>query len=396
MSENVTVLTDELGLQREYTEVKRKAAVGERIKVTENIQRHMRDMTIGNLYEVIDVSTDEETNEYGEASVEVIDDAGDQATAFLSAFVVLEPTDIIRIDGERFRIVERKANVGERVKVVNAVANAKKEYGYDNGEVYEVVSLYGDEPHIRPDGTEYSEIFLHHEEYHVIESLKTAHQPQPQPPAEISAIQRSIDALTEMTAMLALKVTELERNDKRPLTEAIRDIAVGGAKKLTRDDVIERAKADVAELIAKVYVGDGFKSGIPTFEDCGPLTFKFVINRDKRTVVALGALKHFTEDIEARGIAKCAPDDVFNVYIGKAIALRRALGLEVPDEYVNAPKPTEVRVGGIVNFNGNTYGIIADGDRVILGKNAHIGSQIGRRGRIIDDSHDQTEVSVNE
>lgn len=30
------------------------------------------------------------------------------------------------------------------------------------------------------------------------------------------------------------------------------------------------------------------------------------------------------------------------------MALRRALGLAVPDEYLNAPQPTEVRVGDVV------------------------------------------------
>jgi len=34
--------------------------------------------------------------------------------------------------------------------------------------------------------------------------------------------------------------------------------------------------------------------------------------------------------------------------IGRAIALRRALGLEVPTEYLNAPNPTEVCVGDVV------------------------------------------------
>ena len=52
--------------------------------------------------------------------------------------------------------------------------------------------------------------------------------------------------------------------------------------------------------------------------------------------------------VYARGIAKCSPDDCFNVHIGKAIALRRALGEDVPHEYINAPQPTEVRVGDII------------------------------------------------
>ncbi len=53
--------------------------------------------------------------------------------------------------------------------------------------------------------------------------------------------------------------------------------------------------------------------------------------------------------VRDRGIAKATPDDCFNIHIGKAIALRRALGLAVPDEYLNAPQPTEVRVGDFVS-----------------------------------------------
>src|SRR5699024_11680223 len=55
-----------------------------------------------------------------------------------------------------------------------------------------------------------------------------------------------------------------------------------------------------------------------------------------------------TGELFKRGIAKCDPSDCFNVHIGKAIALRRALEVEVPDEYLNTPQPTEVRVGDIV------------------------------------------------
>lgn len=64
---------------------------------------------------------------------------------------------------------------------------------------------------------------------------------------------------------------------------------------------------------------------------------RYIVNRDKRTVVALLELK-LKGTVWGRGIAKCAPDDDFDVNIGKAIALRRALGLPVPDEYLNAPQ----------------------------------------------------------
>ncbi|MEV2911132.1 hypothetical protein ABNF65_21620, partial [Paenibacillus larvae] len=56
-----------------------------------------------------------------------------------------------------------------------------------------------------------------------------------------------------------------------------------------------------------------------------------------------------TKEIYARGTAKCAPGDVFNSHIGRAIALRRALGLEVPTEYMSVPNPTEFKIGDIVN-----------------------------------------------
>ena len=56
--------------------------------------------------------------------------------------------------------------------------------------------------------------------------------------------------------------------------------------------------------------------------------------------------------INARGKAKCAQGDTFNVHIGKAIALRRALGLPVPSEYTNAPQPTEPKVGDVVHITG--------------------------------------------
>ena len=112
---------------------------------------------------------------------------------------------------------------------------------------------------------------------------------------------------------------------------------------MTRDEIIEKAKADVAELVAEYTDYDE--------------RFEFRVNRNKRTVVALS---YYKGRVHGRGIAKCAPDDVFNVHIGKAIALRRALGLEVPEEYVKAPQPTEPRVGDVVSngrYSGNVYAI---------------------------------------
>ncbi|ASS60721.1 hypothetical protein C7M22_03547 [Bacillus velezensis] len=112
-----------------------------------------------------------------------------------------------------------------------------------------------------------------------------------------------------------------------------------------RDGIVEQAKADVEDLkeCGRTHAGKPFDYRLKMI--C--VKSEFIVNRDKRTVVVLlkGAGNKF---IYARGIAKAAPDDCFNVHIGKAIALRRALGLTVLDEYLNAPQPTEVRVGDVI------------------------------------------------
>jgi len=117
-----------------------------------------------------------------------------------------------------------------------------------------------------------------------------------------------------------------------------------------RDEIIEKAKRVVADIKVTDEIGTYYHvkdENDPEFPFyCGE---DFVINKEKRTVVAL--LRGVESgDVHARGIAKCAPDDCFNVHIGKAIALRRALGLEVPSEYYNAPQPTEVRVGDVIRW----------------------------------------------
>lgn len=76
--------------------------------------------------------------------------------------------------------------------------------------------------------------------------------------------------------------------------------------------------------------------------------FDFVINEAKRTIVVL--CKSIHGGVYERGIAKCMPNDVFNSHIGKAIALGRALGLDV-SEFEGAVQPT-FAVGQTVVNNG--------------------------------------------
>ena len=121
-----------------------------------------------------------------------------------------------------------------------------------------------------------------------------------------------------------------------------------------RDEIVEQAKADIAKLAPNGVIK----------RPIGECDAEFIVNRNKRTVVVL-IKGRYSGRVYVKGIAKAAPDDCFNEHIGKAIALHRALGIEVPDEYLNAPQPTEVRVGDVVGsfeFNevADYYGKIVD------------------------------------
>jgi hypothetical protein len=140
-----------------------------------------------------------------------------------------------------------------------------------------------------------------------------------------------------------------------------------------RDEIVEKAKADIERLLSSQRAKSSF-----------------VINKEKRTIVALvpDAFRYPIK-IRSRGIAKCDPSDCFNVHIGKAIALRRALGLEVPTEYYNAPQPTEVRVGDVVYSDGEYRSVIGnEGWANTNGMVACIDSSFVNDGKIVDDSRE--------
>lgn len=76
---------------------------------------------------------------------------------------------------------------------------------------------------------------------------------------------------------------------------------------------------------------------------------EFVVNAEKRTVVAL--IRGADDDyIYKKGISKCMPGEVFNADIGKAIALARALQIEIPQEFLQAVQPTHYSVGQVITF----------------------------------------------
>ena len=162
-----------------------------------------------------------------------------------------------------------------------------------------------------------------------------------------------------------------------------------------RDRIVKQAKADVENNFIEGNHGVG-KVVDTKFGHC---TVEFVVNREKRTVVALlrGA---YAKEIFGKGIAKCVPGDCFNIHIGKIVGLRKALGKSI-DDYMNVPNPTEVRVGDIVqsikysDLIGKVTGFDSKYD---CGRNGRAfrhthdsGYLTEKRVRIIDDSREAAE-----
>lgn len=248
----------------------------------------------------------------------------------------------------QYREVKRKADVGERIRIVNT-GDSRYKIG-DEFVVERVRPLCAFVKH--PQGCCDGCASVFDSEYVVLEPIA----------------QQTLDFPEELTQSLALFVRENAAAIRKYLDE-IAPVAqpVTETKPLSRAEekpdratVIAKAKADVAELerIGGISSAD-LPKGTP-FNDRF-YNVEFRVNREKRAVTALvrTGVVPSSRKPDAKATAKCAPGDVFHAEIGKAIALRRALGLTVPDEYVNAPKPDEPRVGAKVRkLTGSNIGTI--------------------------------------
>jgi hypothetical protein len=183
----------------------------------------------------------------------------------------------------------------------------------------------------------------------------------------------------------------VERLEYGALSKWAQEEVEEAPRQLTRDDIIEMAKRDVTHLQRRMATHIVQTEGNKWFQDYVTKA-EFIVNREKRTVVALVRLNDIFEEsnkVVSRGIAKCHPDDCFNAYIGRAIALRRALGLEVPDEYLNAPQPTEVRVGDFVRALNSVFKVVDPSEKIeAFGRKIHPNSVIAKGSVIIDDSRE--------
>ncbi|WP_404303554.1 hypothetical protein [Paenibacillus sp. DP01] len=238
-----------------------------------------------------------------------------------------------------YREVKRGANVGERIKIVNP----QLAIGYGKGDEGSVTETRTSGVFAQINGRRCG---VWHEEYVVLEPVASTNTP------DIS------DAFTQFI-----------RDNADVVRAILGDVTKTEPAALTRAAVIEKARADVAELERGMYS-----------------RVEFHVNRDKRVVTAV-IKRRSSGTVRARGIAKAAPDDVFHAEIGKAIALRRALGLAVPSEYTDAPKPTEKLANMLIRcVSGETRKLTDSPADFNLRNCAMLHSWNGRNGTVIDDT----------
>lgn len=304
-------------------------------------------------------------------------------------------------DAELIVTEKRPAKKGERVLVIHPPKRDTYILPYEK---VDVVGTFSNSPIER----DYSGVFvrvvlgerpeyLSDEQYEVIVNNEVKNGEADEVERYDTAVETARDAIEELRLAAYAKGFE---DARRELTATA---PVEKTAQERRDEIVERAWSDIMDLKVSGAQSDRKRGrGNYTYKDHFYVV-EFVVNREKRKVSALirhadsrGNVVSGVEPIHV-GRAKAAPGDCFNVHIGKAIALHRALGLEVPDEYLNAPQPTEVRVGDVVECGSlkdvRHVKVVADGEYIGTGLDKAVISSITvkhRLLRIIDDS--RTEV----
>lgn len=233
--------------------------------------------------------------------------------------------------------------VGDKVRILDA---EKIGYGvkyWDTGVFLDIKNVYG------------KKAFYLSRNIELISPKQTKNQ-------RIATLEQAVEALqAEVEALKAAKQVTVGTPEILVKSEAdITKIAEGFAKmfakekKLTpnerRKAIINEAKAFVEDAISRNHP-DAAEAGVWFTDNDGSIITdeaEFVVNDKKRTVVVL--IKDYGKsNVYTKGIAKCAPGDVFNADISKAIAL----GLDV-SKFEKAVQPSEVVVGQVVKGREET------------------------------------------
>lgn len=246
-----------------------------------------------------------------------------------------------------------KFKVGDKVRILDVEAIDCGANYWVNGDVLEVVTISdSDLPRLsRYAGDTYGLVVLERE-FRAIERISPLSKKRriealekdvARQETELEELRAKIEAF-EQKAKSAVWLSDAMRKVTKETSDTISKALLEVTPNQRRAQIIADAKGFVEQAIEDARDEDGDIS-VPPFS-CSHI--KFEVNAEKRTVVAL-AIGYISGGVVQKAIAKCAPDDVFNADIGKAIAVGRLFGLDV-ERFVNAPKPTEKVVGHVVQI----------------------------------------------
>lgn len=251
-----------------------------------------------------------------------------------------------------------KFKVGDKVRILDVDSIMYGRRYWRNGDITEVeeVDGYG-EPHLKRTLPRYylnddMTLVVVKDEFHAIELVEDSGDKHHDSAEEIADLKRRVSELEARTDVVKFAEMYNEGRGVKTPNEL-------------RKQAIEKAEEFVEATEAKIRNGRNKSEGNKTFRYL-MTEVEFVVNEDKRTVVALVRGIN-TNELFGKGIAKCDPSDVFNADIGKAIALGRAYGLNV-SEFEQAPQPGEVVVGHGFQSEMGTVGKVRELiDREVLG-----------------------------
>ncbi|URO01776.1 hypothetical protein 268TH002_79 [Bacillus phage 268TH002] len=233
----IHILADETlgGIKREYVEVDRKAEVGEKIVIASRRTYDDR-YENGDVFTVSDVWEDREGDVGGRRSPSFR--YNEIGLIYRNEYHVLEPTDIVHIDGQRYEMVCRVAKVGDRIIVTKShdfpkgfVSTVK---GYD-----ELIKLedagYGAEQFLDPAN----------EAYRVLVPVKTAEADEPQSVDPIFAIGNVAQEVAKLKRTIEYLENEIDtlHKDNRTLGEELARLKEGGDKPQPNADMLAEAFA---------------------------------------------------------------------------------------------------------------------------------------------------------
>lgn len=276
--------------------------------------------------------------------------------------------EIISVDKPEYKTVDRVAKVGERILITNPDDDSAGE----KGEIFTVVDS-------REGGVDVEEIqitsshwaFETHEYEVLVPELETVKRM-----AEVGESILIVNADEEQLrspygngdVMTVTEVLEFDNGDVicgvfdyinfdeyEVITEPEQAPVV---KELTanqqRAELIERVREFVEKYKDKrLDYARKYQVGNATVRNHYYET-EFVVKGSRVTALVywLAYGEHRIGNPRHVGRADCVPGEVFNEHIGKAIALARALEINVPEEFLNAVQPEELEVGHVIRRLG--------------------------------------------